>query len=81
MKISLKSLDIPWFLIFCNWYMKISLQSLENLSLDRKADLLNKALLSIFRNYIPNKKRLNSTIVNLHGRMKIQKDVWKRDLN
>ena len=55
--------------------MKISLQSLENLSLDRKADLLNKALLSIFRNYIPNKKRLNSTIVNLHGRMKIQKDV------
>ena len=28
----------------------------ENLSLDEKVDFLNKTLLNIFRNYIPNKK-------------------------
>ena len=29
---------------------------IENLSVDEKVDLLNKTLLNIFRNYIPNKK-------------------------
>ena len=43
-------------------------KAFRNLSVDRKVDLLNEALLNILRNYIPNKK-LNSTIANLHGGM------------
>ena len=39
-----------------------------NLFVNREVDLLNKTLLNIFRNYIPNKKKkLNSAIANLHG--------------
>ena len=35
----------------CDWN-----KVFENLSVDEKVDFLNKALLNIFRNYIPNKK-------------------------
>ena len=31
-------------------------KAFENLSVDEKVDFLNKTLLNIFRNYIPNKK-------------------------
>ena len=41
-------------------------KAFENLSVDEKVDFLNKTLLNIFRNYIPNKK-LNVTIGNPHG--------------
>ena len=30
-------------------------KAFENLSLDEKVDFLNKTLLNVFRNYIPNK--------------------------
>ena len=33
-----------------------NLSAFENLSVDEKVDFLNKTLLIIFRNYIPNKK-------------------------
>ena len=33
-----------------------NLSAFENLSVDEKVDFLNKTLLNIFRNYIPNKK-------------------------
>ena len=35
----------------CSWT-----KAVESLSVDSKVDLLNEAVLSIFRNYIPNKK-------------------------
>ena len=31
-------------------------KAFENLSLDEKVDFLNKTLVNVFRNYIPNKK-------------------------
>ena len=61
-----------------NWNK--AFQNLAFQNLDENVSLLNRILLNIFRNYIPNKK-LSETIDSLHGWLINQKISWKKDLN
>ena len=42
-------------------------KAFKNHSIDAKVELLNETLLNIYRNYIPNKKKLSATTVSLRG--------------